>query len=161
MSFVPPPPDRLIENFHAGQRVKLPDVEHWSPLISYQYLSLRKTQFCFDHDALEPREFVKYFEMVKIMASSTIGDLIYNAPHEWHCHAVNNPSKILLKELKAILDVDHIPYTNLPFIGQFALYTEPIVDMANKSRAPRIFFLISTGGVFNILFLDLYHKLAK
>lgn len=128
------------------------------PLISYNFIDIDKTNYCFDQECLDADDILWYFELLKEFSSKTINELI-DSDYKKHFHLYHNPNPQLKSLLKSISGVTLRPETT-PTIGQFALYTDrELASRKNKIKSPRIYFIVGHNAVMYILFYDPYHEI--
>lgn len=143
----------------------LEEIQSNTPTFNYNYLSLDKSNLCFNNVALDKREFTEYFKIVKEISSIPISELLGKEKEKYHCHTIEGSKLDRIEyKIKRLLSVDDkIKLTELPMVGQFAIYTDPPKTESNKiiSKAPRVVFIFGNFGVLHILLLDYDHEIYK
>jgi hypothetical protein len=126
---------------------------HFSPVFGFDYLSLDKSNFCFNNPAIPARDFVELlrrFQKISLLTYSEIQDKTVG--NGYHFHEVEKwrlNSHGLADEFQKKLEGRT---RALPPVYQFALYTD-------KNTAPRILGYIGKWGIFYLLWLDHGHLL--
>lgn len=146
-------------NFNRGYTdgsFSISQIDHLRPTISYLYIDTEKTDYNFSSSDFGNKEQRIYFEKMKKYAQTSLQDLINKSRHEEHFKISPTPSS-REKELLEQLIGTKIKKENAPIVGHFALYTEKQTE--NKSKAPRIYFLLGEHSVIHILFFDPFHEI--
>lgn len=144
--------------YKVGQfPASLKEIENRTPVFAYDYLSLKRTNFCFNNSTVTSGDYQYYFQVINRISKMTIGELWDSKGNDLHFHRIKIEEKRDLQEkIKRALNINKITYTDFPMIAQFGIYTQnPTIVNA---KAPRVIFLIGNYGVFHILFLDYEHQ---
>jgi hypothetical protein len=128
------------------------------PLISYRYIDIEVTDYCFDQECLDADDILQYFDLLKQFSSSTINELI-DGHYSRHFHLYHKPNSNLRSLLEHVSGITLTPETT-PTIGQFALYNgEEKASRETGSKSPRIYFIVGQMGIMHILFYDPFHEI--
>ncbi len=131
------------------------ELEHYTPIFAFDYLSFKQTKYCFDNPKLTTEDFIRLFKKKK-----EISNIKYTKLHDdyrYRFHNMNNcPSlKYLQNQLYEIAKESGCKrqFFNLPELYQFEIYT----DDANGIGQRAIGF-IGKSGVFYLVWLDYEHS---
>jgi len=135
------------------KKIKLSIIKETTPVFSYRYLSLDSKEFCYNNPNIDKEDFFKLFEIKKELSRLTFHAIDNDT--KYHFHLVQNEKvNSLLVKFKSSIKKEFGPGNyELPDIYQFAVYSG-----TGEDKAPRVFGFIGTKGIFNIVWLDLYHK---
>lgn len=128
------------------------------PLISYEYISLNKSSFCFDYDNLDNKDYTHYFKILKNFSQRLIASIINAQDKDLKFHEVKYYNKPVIKEcINENIPLGSNQY-DWPIVYQFALYKAPKIP-DKKTKCPRVYFIMQ-GGIFYILLMDAYHEIS-
>ena len=153
----------ITRNYSFGDKIDVDNIRNSFdnlPLFSYAHIDLTITDYGFRQSCFDNKDIRKYFETVKEFSTKTINDLI-NSDYKNHFHFYPTPKGKILWLLKQISGKKYFRESELPSIGQFALYTEGNADRERGIKSPRIFFMLGANAIFYILFYDPYHEIRK
>ena len=147
-----------------GEQIEMRLVNHKTPIFGYNFLSMSRTNDCFNHEILQKKEYTSYFQIVKEMSGLTIQELL-DKEDKYHFHEIkDNALRGIEYKVKNLLRLPaNMSFDELPTIAQFGLYTDPPIEKDGEfvSKAPRVIFALSGLGLLNILFLDFNHNTYK
>lgn len=142
--------------YTKGSSFSINEVKEMTPLISYEYISLNQSDFCFDYPELSNFDYTQYFKILRDISKKQIIELLDKPDHQLHFHMINlHVKKELQEKVRNILDLQR-KKDELPLVCQFALYTNETIE-GQKTKAPRVIAMVYKG-TFYILFVDVYHQ---
>jgi hypothetical protein len=142
--------------FKGDEIVKISDIEDLSLVSAFDYISLDKSDFCFNNSKIEASDFTKLFEFKKEISKIKIKNFFDDTDikKKYHFHDVNlYEKKFLIDKLKNLLGYNKfIELYELPTIYQIAVYT-------SEKKAPRILGFFGRNATFHLLWFDYEHKI--
>lgn len=152
--YVIPDDDNEVNDFSfkLGQQNYTKRPDDFYPIYSYKYLNIKEIEdYCFIQSNFSTDEYNKYFEIVKQLSQSTIGDLHQRGEFRFR---ISKHNARLLDLLKRLIGKAYLSDEQIPEFGHFHLTTEE-----KDGKKPVIHFFIGEKGVFHMLFYDPFHNI--
>lgn len=149
--------ESLLEEceFRMGSTKQLKRIpESKKPTFKFDYLSLGKSDYCFNYEKIALNDFVKLFERFQVISNLTYGEILEN-PREYRFHTVDKLKPKLEKYLLDISSFSSLNDNQIPIIYQLSIYT-------SEERSPRLMgFLYGPAAYFYLVWLDYDHVTFK
>ncbi len=155
-SFVTEEEDENIKYLKGEKAINIKRIEQLTLVIAFDYISVQKTEFCFNNENIVASDYAKLFEFKKDISKIKIIDFYdnENISRKYHFHQIDLfKKKFLIDKIKILLGYGNfVEVAKLPTIYQMAGYT-------NEKKAPRILGFFGRNATFHILWLDYEHKI--
>lgn len=147
--------DDLITKVKIGEeRIDFCLIQSCSPIFSFDYISLNKSEYCFNYSNVVIHDYHILLKKLKKMSNLSYSSIHDESGTGYRFHIIHGKERRFLSaKLKLHIDKDTLDDSEIPEFYQFELYTNPV-----KNVAPRIIGFIGRLGVFFLLWLDYNHQ---
>lgn len=143
-------------SFKLGSQTYRQRPDDFYPVYSYKYLNINIIEkYCFIQTNFEKEEYNKYFEIVRDLSYSKIGELHQQGKYRFR---ISKHNRTILDLLTQLVGKSSLTDEQIPEFGHFHLSETNKID-EQKSKCPVIHFFLGERGVFHILFYDPYHQI--
>lgn len=169
MNFDFPNPDEVELTYKFGDVFNLEHFENRKPVFKYEYISMNATEKCFNCPSIDTRIAIEYFKQLKTISQIKVSELLEAKHTDYRFELLNMRYNSKFYEFfRQNFKKDYIKDKDMPMIGKFELFTDPREieeidgkEVFKKTLAPRVYFFVSQYGIFNLMYLDLYHDIIK
>lgn len=141
---------------HGDEIYHFVNVEDYSPIFSFKYVSMKQTDFCFDSTDVLKEDYHAILNLFKRVSDLSYRDIYDYSKKEFRFHSIDSSKLANTKyeEFKQLIEA-RIGTTRdqLPTLYQLAVYTNI------GGKAPRIIGFLDKLGLFHIIWFDYHHKL--